>query len=199
MEARVRRFLGFSERHTGQSQPITGTPLDVPHPRMVIFIGSGRKLLPAVPGVELELDRADLEDVSVGDFPLVHLDAVHVGSVGGSQVTNVYVVPGERLDDRVFLGNLLVVEDQVGDWEQYGMKDPRLRVLLKRGQETQLEVRLGAEREGGIFCSKAGEASVYLVDAELLSELDLGLDDVAQPLPDASAPEDSAESGTGSP
>lgn len=38
METRRRRLRGSSDRHTGQAQPITGTPLDVPQPRIVIFM-----------------------------------------------------------------------------------------------------------------------------------------------------------------
>src|SRR3989304_1641225 len=38
MDARVRLFLGSTERHTSQSQPMTGTPVDVPLPSMRILI-----------------------------------------------------------------------------------------------------------------------------------------------------------------
>ena len=35
---RRRRFLGSLDLHTAHSQPIMGTPLDVPHPRTVIIM-----------------------------------------------------------------------------------------------------------------------------------------------------------------
>jgi hypothetical protein len=36
----MRRFLGLPEVHTGQVQPIMGTPPEVPDPSMVTLIGS---------------------------------------------------------------------------------------------------------------------------------------------------------------
>src|SRR5690606_6421063 len=38
MEERRRLFFGSSEVHTAQSQPITGTPIEVPVPRKVISV-----------------------------------------------------------------------------------------------------------------------------------------------------------------
>src|SRR5512135_650346 len=38
IEARVRLSRGLAEEQTEQSQPTMGTPVDVPHPRIVIII-----------------------------------------------------------------------------------------------------------------------------------------------------------------
>lgn len=37
-EVRSREFLGSEEVHTSQSQPGSGSPVDVPEPRIVSFI-----------------------------------------------------------------------------------------------------------------------------------------------------------------
>jgi len=45
IEVRVLLFFGLVERHTSQLHPTVGTPVDVPEPKMVIFIIFSQKSL----------------------------------------------------------------------------------------------------------------------------------------------------------
>ncbi|MBM3276709.1 MAG: DUF4340 domain-containing protein [Candidatus Handelsmanbacteria bacterium] len=62
---------------------------------------------------------------------------------------------------------------------QYGLDHPRLRVVLRAGSQTVLEVKLG-ERGGQVYLSRSGDPEVYRVAPSLLKDLDLQLGDVVQ-------------------
>ncbi len=72
--------------------------------------------------------------------------------------------------------------DGVSDMGQYGLDTPRLSVRLSTGNEAVVEIVIGNEKDHQAYLSKRGTDSVFLVNKEIFDDLNLSLDDVAQPL-----------------
>src|SRR5262245_62145063 len=68
IDGRVRRSRGSAERQTAQSQPIAGTPCDVPLPRTVTRISGFDDPLLAAGG--LDEPHAELEEDLLEELPL---------------------------------------------------------------------------------------------------------------------------------
>jgi len=97
------------------------------------------------------------------------------------------------------LGDLndIEVEDFVGDQVEnlaaYSLDPALVKVRLLAADKEMLEVRLAASVGGQAFLHVGGTPSVYLVKEEVLENVNLSLDDIAQPPP--ASKEDGTASG----
>ena len=82
----------------------------------------------------------------------------------------------EEVEVEAFLG------DEVTDWAPYGLDQPYLTLRLLAASETALEIHMQADGDKA-HLRQSGSTSVYQVAVDVLTDLDLKLDDIAQPLP----------------
>lgn len=84
------------------------------------------------------------------------------------------------------LGQIEVEEfaaEKADDLERFGLKEPALRIRLSGAEGELVEALLGEDGGGNLHLMLGGAPQVYRIDAELLGDLDLELDDVAQAPP----------------
>ena len=89
-------------------------------------------------------------------------------------------------------------EGEEADLSAYGLDDPRMRVLMSDEGDTDMDVRLGNEAEGGgVYLLRMGVPAVYRVSTETLENLELELDDLSKPVAEAASEEadDEVEAG----
>jgi len=85
------------------------------------------------------------------------------------------------------------VGDQVENLAAYSLDPALVKVRLLAADKEVLEVRLAASVGGQAFLHVGGTPSVYLVKEEVLENVNLSLDDIAQPPP--ASKEDGSASG----
>ena len=85
------------------------------------------------------------------------------------------------LDDLKGLEVEEFVDDQVEDLAAYGLDQPRIKIRLLAAGEQVLEARLEEADGDQAFLMLAGTPSVYLVEGEVLQDVDLSLDAIAHP------------------
>ena len=83
-----------------------------------------------------------------------------------------------------------------GELSFFGLVSPKMRVLISSEDGSQIDVLLGDETAGGAYLTRAGVPSVYRVELEVVENLDLTLDDLTQPEPEA-ASDDVGEADAG--
>ena len=84
------------------------------------------------------------------------------------------------------LGQIEVEEfaaEKTDDLARFGLEEPALRIRLRGAEGELVEALLGEDGGGNLHLMLGGAPQVYRIDAELLGDLDLGLDDVAQAPP----------------
>jgi hypothetical protein len=69
------------------------------------------------------------------------------------------------------------------DLARFGLEEPALRIRLSGAGGELAEALLGEDGSGNLYLMLGGAPQVYRIDAELLGDLDLELDDVAQAPP----------------
>jgi hypothetical protein len=73
--------------------------------------------------------------------------------------------------------------EKTDDLARFGLKEPALRIRLNGMEGELVEALLGEDGGGNLYLMLGGAPQVYRIDAELLGDLNLGLDDVAQAPP----------------
>ena len=147
---------------------------------------------------KLQKSTGDLRNKEPIDFELDDITRIELDGESGALVALKdtadqwqITVPEERRAKSWKLSGLLndlkgvkveeFVDDRVEDLAVYRLDDPRLEIRLQAGEQEVLEARL-AEADGDqAFFTVVGTPSVYLVKGEMLTDLDLELEDIAHP------------------
>ncbi|NKB65547.1 MAG: DUF4340 domain-containing protein [Candidatus Latescibacteria bacterium] len=148
---------------------------------------------------QLLVDAADLRDKQPLDFDRQTVDRIELMRADGLlaatkdtasvwQITDPDVREAKSWKLNTLLTDLEEVEvetflgDEITDLAPYGLDQPYLTLRLFAASELALEVHLQIDGDKANL-TRSGSNSVYQVAGDVVTDLDLKLDDIAQPLP----------------